>query len=48
MTLLGKGTLQVRRGSETLRYAVEGGFLQTVNNTVRVVAEHVKGESHAS
>ena len=47
MTLLGKGILQVRRGSETLRFAVQGGFLQTVNNTVRVVAEHVQGEPHA-
>ena len=25
-----------------------GGFLQVVDNRVRVVAEHVKGESHAS
>ncbi len=48
MTLLGRGTLQVRRGAETLRFAVQGGFLQTVNNTVRVVAEHVQGDSHAS
>ena len=48
MTLLGRGTLRVRRGGETLRFAVEGGFLQAVNNTVRVVAEHVQGDSHAS
>jgi F-type H+-transporting ATPase subunit epsilon len=48
MTLLGRGTLQVRRGGETLRFEVQGGFLQAVNNAVRIVAEHVKGDSHAS
>jgi F0F1-type ATP synthase epsilon subunit len=30
------------------RFAVRGGFLQVVDNRVRVVAEHVQGESHAS
>lgn len=48
MTLLGKGTLTVRTGSVSHKFAVQGGFLQAVNNTVRVVAEHVKGEAHAS
>lgn len=48
MTLLGKGTLTVRTSGATHRFAVEGGFLQAANNTVRVVAEHVKGEAHAS
>jgi F-type H+-transporting ATPase subunit epsilon len=44
MTLLGNGPLIVRSGSETHRFTVNGGFLQAVNNTVRVVAEHVKGD----
>jgi F-type H+-transporting ATPase subunit epsilon len=44
MTLLGNGPLIVRSGSESRRFTVNGGFLQAVNNTVRIVAEHVKGE----
>lgn len=44
MTLLGTGPLLVRSGDTTRRFRVEGGFLQAVNNTVRVVAESVKGE----
>ena len=48
MTLLGAGTLSIRRGGQVSRFAVKGGFLQVVDNRVRVVAEHVKGEIHAS
>jgi F-type H+-transporting ATPase subunit epsilon len=48
MTLLGEGTLAVRRGETVNRFLVRGGFLQVVDNRVRVVAEHVQGESHAS
>ena len=48
MTLLGEGTLTVRRADAVNRFAVRGGFLQVVDNRVRVVAEHVQGESHAS
>lgn len=48
MTLLGKGTLTVRRGGTVDRFTIRGGFLQVVDNRVRVVAEHVQGESHAS
>jgi F-type H+-transporting ATPase subunit epsilon len=44
MTLLGRGPLVVRSGATTHRFRVEGGFLQAVHNTVRVVAEQVKGE----
>lgn len=47
MTLLGTGTLRVRQGGAERRFQVEGGFLQVVNDTVRIVAEHV-GESDAS
>jgi F-type H+-transporting ATPase subunit epsilon len=48
MTLLGKGKLVVRRGETTSSFMVRGGFLQVVDNRVRVVAEHVQGESHDS
>ncbi len=44
MTLLGKGLLRVSGGSaeagaEGRRFTVEGGFLQVVDNQVRVVTE---------
>lgn len=43
MTLLGKGQLRVAggaaAGAEERRFAVEGGFLQVVDNQVRVVTE---------
>jgi F-type H+-transporting ATPase subunit epsilon len=39
MTLLGRGELRLRTGGDTRRFAVEGGFLQVVDNTVRVVTE---------
>ena len=48
MTLLGEGTLTVRRAETVSRFGIRGGFLQVVDNRVRVVAEHVQGESHAS
>jgi F-type H+-transporting ATPase subunit epsilon len=48
MTLLGQGTLTVRRSDGVSRFSLRGGFLQVVDNRVRVVAEHVKGDSHAS
>jgi len=40
MTLLGKGTLRI--GSGERRFAIEGGFLQVVDNQVRVVTERAK------
>ncbi len=39
MTLLGKGELRVEGGSGSKKFAIEGGFLQVVNNEVRVVTE---------
>ena len=48
MTLLGEGTLTVRRNEAVSRFSVRGGFLQVVDNRVRVVTEHVQGESNAS
>jgi F-type H+-transporting ATPase subunit epsilon len=42
MTLLGKGELVVSGGGagDARRFAIEGGFLQVLNNEVRVVTEH--------
>jgi F-type H+-transporting ATPase subunit epsilon len=37
MTLLGKGELRLGTGA---RFRVEGGFLQVVDDQVRVVTEH--------
>lgn len=48
MTLLGQGALVVRQGSDVRRFQVKGGFLQVVDNRVRVVAEHVQGETNAA
>ena len=48
MTLLGTGVLVVRQGGTHQRFRVRGGFLQVVDNRVRVVAENVQGESNAS
>jgi len=48
MTLLGEGTLTVRRGGTASSFSIRGGFMQVVDNQVRVVTEHVQGDSHAS
>ena len=40
VTLLGTGEL--RLGGEGKRFNIEGGFLQVVDNVVRVVTEHAK------
>ncbi len=42
MTLLGRGTLRLENGGATQRFAVDGGFLQVVDNHVRVVTEHAE------
>jgi F-type H+-transporting ATPase subunit epsilon len=47
MTLLGKGTLSIRAGGATKKFRVQGGFLQVVSNTVRIVAEQVQGDPDA-
>jgi F-type H+-transporting ATPase subunit epsilon len=48
MTLLGTGTLTVRKAESVSEFSIRGGFLQVVDNRVRVVTEHVQGDSHAS
>ena len=40
MTLLGKGTLRVDTENGEKRFDVEGGFLQIIDDQVRVVTEH--------
>jgi len=47
MTLLGRGTLSIRESGSVRKFGVQGGFLQVVSNTVRIVAEHIQGESDA-
>lgn len=39
MTLLGRGELRIGAGADAKRFVVEGGFLQVVDNQVRVVTE---------
>src|SRR5689334_16506404 len=39
MTLLGRGTLRLGPNGKAGRFSVEGGFLQVVDNAVRVVTE---------
>ena len=39
MALLGRGVLRVSEGGGERRFTVEGGFLQVVDNRVRVVTE---------
>ncbi|MDO8502775.1 MAG: ATP synthase F1 subunit epsilon [Gemmatimonadaceae bacterium] len=39
MTLLGKGTLRLGSGGGEKRFDIEGGFLQVVENNVRIVTE---------
>ncbi|HEV8600658.1 MAG TPA: ATP synthase F1 subunit epsilon [Gemmatimonadales bacterium] len=48
MALLGQGVLSIRAAGSTSRFRVQGGFLQVVSNTVRVVAEHVQEGAHAA
>jgi len=47
MAPLGRGTLVVKHAGQATRFTVDGGILQVVSNTVRVVAEQIKGATHA-
>ena len=42
MTLLGSGTLRLSGGGGERTFAVEGGFLQVVDDQVRVVTERAE------
>ena len=48
MSLLGEGELVIRSGGTVSQFRVQGGFLQVVSNTVRVVAEHVQEAAHVA
>ena len=48
MTTLGSGVLTVRVGGSDTRFRVQGGFLQVVQNSVRILAEHVSGDADAA
>ena len=39
MVLLGSGTLRIDHGREQKSFAVSGGFLQVVDNTMTVLSE---------
>jgi F-type H+-transporting ATPase subunit epsilon len=39
ITALGRGTLRVEQGGAPQRFTVDGGFLQVVDNQVRIVTE---------
>jgi F-type H+-transporting ATPase subunit epsilon len=43
LTLLGEGDLTVRESGSTHTFRVRGGFLQVVDDVVRVVAEYAEG-----
>jgi F-type H+-transporting ATPase subunit epsilon len=47
MAPLGRGTMTVTKAGAPTRFRVNGGFLQVVSNTVRVVAEEVEGVTGA-
>jgi F-type H+-transporting ATPase subunit epsilon len=42
LTLLGRGTLTISASGGAHQFAVEGGFLQVVEDVVRVVAERAE------
>lgn len=47
VTLLGTGRLTATTGSTRKAFQVRGGFLQVVDDAIRVVTEDAKEESHA-
>ncbi|HEY9517423.1 MAG TPA: ATP synthase F1 subunit epsilon [Gemmatimonadaceae bacterium] len=44
ITALGRGTLRVHDASGVRRFTVDGGFLQVVENHVRVVTERTEAQ----
>lgn len=44
LTMLGEGRLTVREANGTKTFRVQGGFLQVVDDAVRVVAEQASAE----
>ena len=48
MTLLGEGRLVLRQAGTPRAFRVKGGFLQVVDDRVRIVAEQVQGDDNAA
>jgi F-type H+-transporting ATPase subunit epsilon len=48
MTLLGQGVLRLGAGAGQRRFQVEGGFLQVVDDQVRVVTESARPEAEGA
>jgi F-type H+-transporting ATPase subunit epsilon len=47
LTVLGTGPLTIAHGGASSRFAVDGGFLQVVGDTVRIVAERAESSAAA-
>lgn len=47
MTVLGTGPLRIRTAAGARTFLVQGGFLQVVSNTVRILAEQISGDADA-
>ena len=47
MTVLGTGTLHIRTAGGDKQFRVQGGFLQVVSNSVRILAEQIHGDVDA-
>jgi F-type H+-transporting ATPase subunit epsilon len=47
MTVLGTGPLRIRTAAGARTFHVQGGFLQVVSNTVRILAEQISGDADA-
>lgn len=45
LALLGAGDVRVRRGMKEQRFAVSGGFLQVVHNTVTILTEQAERDT---
>jgi F-type H+-transporting ATPase subunit epsilon len=47
MTVLGTGALRISTAAGPKTFHVQGGFLQVVSNTVRILAEQIQGDTDA-
>jgi F-type H+-transporting ATPase subunit epsilon len=47
MTVLGTGELRISTAAGPKTFHVQGGFLQVVSNTVRILAEQIQGDTDA-
>ena len=45
MTLLGEGRLTIKQGDDVRTFSVQGGFLQVIQDRVRIVAERAENET---